>query len=602
MKANIKKNIKYILLIIFGLFMGWLLFHPRENAVQDQIRETEIATIWTCAMHPQIRMDEPGKCPICGMDLIPLGQAGGADIDPAAIMLTNEAAELANVQTTLVTRQKPVKRLRLYGKIQADERLLQSQVAHISGRIERLLVNFTGETVNKGQALAQIYSPELVTAQQELLEAAEIKDLQPEIYQAARERLSLWKIPESQINAIESSGSIQSTVEVVSNTSGIVISKNVSNGDYIGQGSILFEIADLSKVWVMFDAYESDLSFLNRGDKLEFTVQAIPGKVFAGNIAFIDPVLDPVTRVARVRVETVNQSARLKPEMFVTGTVETGLTGLTNEIVIPKSAVLWTGPRSVVYVKEPVSKEPVFMMREIDLGPELGEGFVVSGGLKEGEEIVTSGAFSVDAAAQLEGKPSMMNPSGGVASTGHDHDTGMTDNEGATIASTKSATAANNINENDQTNVPMDFIMQLNNVYEQYLNLKNSLVKSDAGAAEKAAGGVQQALSSVDMSLLKGESHEKWMVLLEKLNSSAKAVSSSGDIETQRKAFAALSESLYNSIKMFGLVNKTLFYQFCPMADKNKVAYWLSDISEIRNPYFGDAMLTCGETKETLKF
>jgi Cu(I)/Ag(I) efflux system membrane fusion protein len=344
------------------------------------------------------------------MDLIPLNQSN-VEIDPAAVLLTKEAAQLANVETSVVTRQKPLKEVRLYGKVQADERLLQSQVAHVPGRIEKLLVNFTGEGVLKGQTLALLYSPDLITAQQELLEAAKTKQLQPEIYEAAKEKLRQWKLPESQITFIENSGNIQNNVEVVSNTNGIVTARRVNNGDYINQGTVLFDVADLSKVWVMFDAYESDLQFLHQGDKLEFTVQALPGMKFSGNIAFIDPVIDPITRVAKVRIETGNLSGRLKPEMFVTGIVKARLDEYRNMLVIPKSAVLWTGARSLVYVKQAGTDEPVFKMREIGLGPMLGNSYVITDGLMEGEEIVTQGAFSVDAEAQLEGKPSMMNPS-----------------------------------------------------------------------------------------------------------------------------------------------------------------------------------------------
>jgi Cu(I)/Ag(I) efflux system membrane fusion protein len=305
-------------------------------------------------------------------------------------------------------KQKPVKDVRLYGKVQADERLFQSQVSHVPGRIERLSVNFTGESVIKGQVLAEIYSPELVTAQQELLETVKTKQLQPELYEASKEKLRQWKLTDEQIAKIESSGVIRNNFEVVSNTAGTVTSRRVNTGDHVSQGTVLFDIADLSKVWIMFDAYESDLQFLGKGEKISFTLQALPGVNFSGNIVFIDPVIDPVTRVAKVRVETGNQSGKLKPEMFATGIVSTILNEYLDNMVIPKTAVLWTGKRSVVYVKQP-GDEPIFKLREIGLGPMLGESYVITDGLIEGEEIVTSGTFSVDAAAQLEGKPSMMN-------------------------------------------------------------------------------------------------------------------------------------------------------------------------------------------------
>ena len=410
-----QKLIYISFLLIIGLFLGWVFFHSsrKSETKHTQLTETDKNTIWTCAMHPQIRMPQPGKCHICGMDLIPLSQSGITSVDPDAIHMSKDAAQLANVLTTVVTKKKPVKEVRLYGKVQADERLFQSQTAHVPGRIERLNINFTGETVVKGQVLAEIYSPELITAQQELLETVKTKQLQPELYEASKEKLRQWKLTDKQIAKIKSSGVIQNNFEVLSNISGTVTARRVNTGDHVSQGTVLFDIADLSKVWIMFDAYESDLQFLHTGEKLSFTLQALPGIDFTGNIAFIDPVIDPVTRVAKVRIETGNQSGKLKPEMFATGIVSSTLAEYYGNVVIPKSAVLWTGKRSVVYVKQPGSEEPVFKIREVELGPMLGESYVIMNGLSEGEEVVTSGTFSVDAAAQLEGKPSMMNPMGG---------------------------------------------------------------------------------------------------------------------------------------------------------------------------------------------
>jgi Cu(I)/Ag(I) efflux system membrane fusion protein len=400
--------------LIAGLFLGWLLFHPERTAAVKPGSEEEVVkedTIWTCSMHPQIRMPEPGKCPICGMDLIPLKhtEQTAMDMDNDAIHMTPDAAQLANVETTVVTRQKPEKEVRLYGKVEPDERLLQSQVAHIAGRIENLNVNFTGETVTVGQVLGQIYSPELVTAQQELLEAARVKDVQPALYKAAREKLLQWKLTENQVSEIETTGRTRNTVDIVSNTSGVIIARKVNKGDYVTQGSILYEIADLLKVWIVFDAYESDLPFLQPGEKVSFELKAMPGVNHTGKIIFIDPVIDPLTRIAGVRAEADNRDGNLKPGMFATGIVSTVLKGYDNNPVIPRSSVLWTGRRSVVYVKQIDSEDPVFKIREVELGPELGNGYLVISGLKEGEEIVTNGTFSVDAAAQLEGKPSMMN-------------------------------------------------------------------------------------------------------------------------------------------------------------------------------------------------
>ena len=425
--TNIFSN-KYLrggLLIASGLLLGWIFFH---NSAPERVETTaeihdhaaEGHDVWTCSMHPQIRKDEPGDCPICGMDLIPLKQSNTV-MDDQAIEMSESALKLAEVQTSVVTRGNVSKEVRLYGKIQADERLLKTQTAHIPGRVEQLLVNVTGENVRKGQLIAKVYSPELLTAQKELLEALQMADKYPAMLDAAREKLRLWKLSDQQIADIEKSGKVTTVFDVFATTSGIVANRKVNTGDYVSTGDVLFEMADLSRVWALFDAYESDLSWISLGQNLEFTAQAIPGKTFNGKVTFIDPVVDASSRITKVRVEVPNQGLKFKPEMFVNGIIQSKQAGSGDQLIIPQSAVLWTGIRSIVYVKLPGADHPTFKMREITLGSSMKDTYVVMDGLAEGEEIVTNGTFSVDAAAQLAGKVSMMNPAGEKVSTGHDH-------------------------------------------------------------------------------------------------------------------------------------------------------------------------------------
>lgn len=603
-KVFFNKWVGYGLLLVAGIFLGWIFFHSPWGSHDHENHQHEEAqgTIWTCSMHPQIRMDQPGKCPLCGMDLIPLvQQSSSQQTDPDAIHLTREAAALANVLTTKVTRQIPVREVRLYGKIQADERRFQSQVSQLQGRIEKLFVNFTGEQVRKGQKLAEIYSPELVTAGQELLETAKTRLQQPELYEASKEKLRLWKLTDDQIEDIESSGSIITSFEVLSSTSGTVTNRRVNTGDYVSRGTVLFDIVDLSNLWVMFDAYETDLPFVRPGVKVKFTVQAIPGTEFTGKISFIDPVIDPVTRVAKVRVETSNNSGRLKPEMFASGIVLADLEEYRNDIVIPKSAVLWTGKRSIVYVRDQNTEEPVFKLRNIGLGPVLGDSYVVTDGLSEGEEIVTNGAFSVDAAAQLEGKPSMMNPEGGNTNTM----TGMdmtADNMNAGSDDTNNNMDMKTARSAAGIKPGIDFIMQLNKVYDRYLILKNAFVDSDATGVIKAAEELGKSIDETDINLISGDAMDEWMKLQPDLRKQILQVMSSENLKGQREEFSGFNDVFYMVIKTFGLTGKTVYYQYCPMMNDNKGAYWLSEEKDIRNPYYGDEMLTCGETRETLEF
>lgn len=407
MKTILKHNaFQLSITLIIGLFVGWLLFH--EHNPEHTHASEDSTTIWTCSMHPSIKQDHPGICPLCAMDLTPLHTESDdkGSWNEGSIHLSPEALQLANVATSVVSRQAPVKELRLYGKVQLDERFVRTQTAHLSGRIEQLFVNFTGETVKKGQLLALINSPDLIAAQQELLEAAAIKNQQPQLFEAAKTRLRQWKLSDRQIDDIVRTGQVKTNMEIHAESEGIVTAKRVNTGDYVSAGSVLYDVANLSQVWILFDAYESDLPFLQTGASISFTLEALPGTKMQSTIKFIDPMVDPTNRVSKVRVEINNSSGRLKPEMFATGIVKANLDRYKNALVIPSTAILWTGKRSVVYVKQ---DEGVFALRDVELGPKLSNSYVILEGLEEGEEVVTEGAFSVDAAAQLQDKPSMMN-------------------------------------------------------------------------------------------------------------------------------------------------------------------------------------------------
>jgi len=593
--------VKASLLVIAGLFLGWLIFHHSETTVKTneeavhEHSETE-HQIWTCAMHPQIRKDEPGDCPICGMELIPL-QSSNTEIDDQAIEMSESAMKLAEVQTSIVSKGSTSKDILLYGKIQVDERLQQSQTAHVPGRIEELMINVTGEQVKKGQLIAKIYSPELVTAQKELIESLSLKDKYPAMVEASREKLRNWKLSDQQISEIEQSGKVTSTVDIFANTSGIVSNTKVNEGDYISKGAVLFNVVGLSKVWAVFDAYESDLPWISMNQAVYFTTQAIPGKTFSGKISFIDPIVDPITRVVRVRIELGNQGLALKPDMFINGTIHSSLKGKDEQLTIPQSAVLWTGTRSVVYVKIPGTETPSFKMREITLGAAMKETYVVAEGLAEGEEIVTNGTFSVDAAAQLAGKTSMMNPEGGDSGAGKmpGMDMGSGSQPGSKTAQSSEV----------MTMEPVDadpaFKEQLTSVYETYLKMKDAFVATDARKVSREAEKVEKSIQSVKMELLKGDAHMAWMDQLKTLNSAIGTIAKSADIEKQRLEFARFNLAFYKSLKIFGLANDSAYYQYCPMANGDKGAYWLSETKEIRNPYFGDEMLSCGEMRETIK-
>lgn len=601
---------KYVLLgatLFIGFLLGWLIkpsnHHPdsyRDESSEHQhngatysstIGQTE-NQIWTCSMHPQIRMNEPGQCPICGMDLIP-AEGGTTAENPMALEMTEDAMKLANIQTTLVgsENQPGAREIRLNGKVQADERKVYVQSSHIPGRIEQLNVNFTGEPVSRGKVLATVYSPELVTAQQELLQADKIKATQPELFIAAKNKLKNWKLTEVQINRILENGKPIERFPILSDVNGIAVEKKVNLGDYVQRGTPVYEIADLSSVWVQFEVYESDLPWVKVGDKVTYTLSSLPGEKFEGTVSFIDPVIDPQTRVALARIEVKNAAGKFKPEMFATGILKNeAKAASTPSLVVPKSAVMWTGERSVVYVKTQTDKKVYFALREVVLGASFGDAYEVKSGLENGEEIVTYGTFTVDAAAQLAGKPSMMRPEGGAAMTGHNHG-GMDMDAKPTNGETTTKT----------TTLSKEAKAAVEKLVDQYLQLKNALVKDNFAEADKQVKALQKAFSETNMGLFTGQSHNKWMDYQNRMQAQTTQFLQTKSIDEARTVFLALSNIMIEMTYDFGPFTQTFYVQYCPMANQNKGAEWISASKNVENPYYGARMLGCGEVTKTIQ-
>lgn len=390
------------------------------------------AELWTCSMHPQIKLPRPGRCPICGMALVPVETR--AETHPRRLTMTEEAARLADIETSPVLRRPVAKEVRMVGKVAYDETRLGVIAAWTGGRIEKLYVDYMGAAVRKGQPLAELYSPELVSAQAELIEAVRaaremgpegdslLRRMSGETADAARTKLRLLGLKPDQIAAIEKRGEASERITVRAPAAGVVTERMAVEGMYVSAGEALFKVADLSRVWVMLAAYETDLAWLRVGQTATFVAANLPGERFEGRIAFIDPVLDPMSRTARVRVEAENREGRLKPETFVDAVVKTGrLESDEAPLTIPATAPLLTGERAVVYVRVPDAATPTFEGRVVALGPRAGDAYIVREGLREGEEVVTRGAFRIDSDLQIRARPSMMTPEGGVPAPAHRH-------------------------------------------------------------------------------------------------------------------------------------------------------------------------------------
>lgn len=445
---------------------------PTATPEQEEAVSAAGAQWWTCSMHPQVRRQKPGRCPICFMDLIPAGRPVEAGAS-AAYSLSQEAAALLNVETSAVERRFVTAEVRLVGMVDYDETRLGYITAWVPGRIERMYADYTGIRVQKGDHMVDLYSPELLTAKEELRRAASamsklpanapevLRDTANSTFHAARSKLLRWGLSEQQLEETERGKSTSDIITIYAPASGTVIARNGREGMYVETGSLIYTIADFSVVWVKMDAYESDLAWLHYGQPVQFSAEVYPGEVFTGQIAFIDPILNEATRTAKVRVNVPNRDGRLKPGMFVRATVHSqvalggrvmdpGLAGKwispmhpeiirdgpgpcpvcgmplvraedlgyvsagaadkDKPLVIPASAPLITGKRAVVYVQNPDTHEPTFEGREVALGPRAGDYYLVERGLQEGERVVTRGNFMIDSALQIEAKPSMMNP------------------------------------------------------------------------------------------------------------------------------------------------------------------------------------------------
>ena len=637
-----------LVLIVGALMLGYSMGQPSETETEasigghDHTTDTVAADEYTCSMHPSVRLpDADAKCPICFMDLIPVaaGSQDGGDL----LTLSESAVALSRIETMKAGRFFPSAEVRLYGKLGYDETSVARISAYFPGRIDRLFVNYVGVTVNEGDHLAEMYSPELLAAFEELRQAKKsldqsesasdfMRDTARQIMDASREKLRLFGISQEQIARVEGGEFDSDQLTVYSPIGGVVTRLAAREGDYLETGDRIATVANLSRLWLDLEAYESDLPLLRWGLPITFTVEAHPGEVFEGRVSFIEPMVDDRTRTAAVRVAVDNTDGRLNPGMFATAiarpkvaadgvvvsddlagkwvcpmhpTIVLDLAGscdicgmdvvsaeslgivgdpslVETPLVIPRSAVLFTGTRSIVYVRVVDQEEPTYEGRVVQLGPLAGNFYTVRTGIDEGEDIVVHGAFRVDSAMQLLAKPSMMMPGGGRGGTIHNHGGDDFDLSSKDTEST----------------APNSFIEGLDPVYGAYLNAQERLADDDLGGFLEAVIDLNTSIISVNTSGLSGESLGLWTQSSKQLSVGLDGA----DIEVARHKFEMMTAGVMALQDRFGNPRgETLHVAFCPMAFDFKGAQWIQRGTEINNPYFGDAMLRCGEIQEMLE-
>ncbi|GAA5224873.1 hypothetical protein GCM10025777_55040 [Membranihabitans marinus] len=547
--------------------------HIHGNMGEDLDNET----IYTCSMHPQIRQSEPGQCPICGMDLIPLEQNSSDGAEGYGLKMTPESVQMANIQTAIIGSSKGeiADSIEVYGQIVNDETKSSRIVSHLSGRIDKLYVNYIGDKVNKGQRIASIYSPTLMSIHREILEAKKLEDISPGLLEAAKNKLKVMNISQAVIDQLLTTTEIQSYYDLMSEHSGIVSQKIMAEGDYVSPGSVLLEVNDLTKVWAHFDVYESDLAKFKVGSTIEFKISSQPKAVYKARISFIDPTINPQTRIVTVRAEINNSGLNLKPGMFLRGKVKQY--HKSSGLIVPTSAVMWTGKRSVVYIKDQTSVSPSFEYREVELGSKTSKGYDIVGGLAPGEEVVVNGSFVIDAAAQLANKSSMMNKN--ISIKGQEVIHSIPDYTDETTEEHKAV---------------------LKNMVENYLIIKDGLVKDDVNASRSGVQLLIKTVENISLPKINNEVLLHWNKSINDIEISLQKMSTSDDLSEIRTLFEGLSSSLIYSLKVFGISEGKYLIQHCPMVNNNMGGDWLSIDTAIRNPYYGNDMLTCGENIEEI--
>ena len=578
------------LVLIVGLVLGASLVrlgscgasegnHTEHTHPPDQ----SVETTWTCAMHPQIRKSEPGQCPICGMDLIPISSGDDRGARSAnRVVLSERAQALAQLRTTQVRRQADAAAdLRLLGRFEPNETTLKTVTAWTGGRIDRLHVNVTGERVRSGQVIATLYSPEVFAAHQDLLVAKrQVERMQSSpaasrqaagaALEAARERLRLLGVPDDQLARMEGQDRPTRAVGIRSPFSGTVIERLATEGAYVSTGTPLYRVANLTSLWLQLDAYENDLSRLSVGQAVRVTVEAIPGEEFEGKVTFIEPTLDPRLRTAKVRVQVDNRDGRLRPGMFAEATVTTrDAAGQPSPLVVPKTAPLFTGRRAIVYVQVRAGDRVAYEPRTVRLGPRLGDVYPVVAGLSEGDRVVTRGAFALDADLQIRGGASMM-------ASADDREDGAWDSVITLSPAQRRA---------------------LSPVVSAYLDVQAALADDSLERAQAAAAALAKAVQGVDLKR-PNQAQAAWSAISGALRKHSQHVAIADSLEGAREGFEHLSEAVIELLSRFGNpVDHALSLAFCPMATGSDGALWIQQGSEIDNAYFGASMLTCGEIR-----
>lgn len=573
------RGLGVVLAVLAAFVLGlWLSGGGEPPQRGDVTSESAKGTIWTCSMHPQIRLPEPGQCPICGMDLIPLGEAGETQEKDRRVSLSPDAIKLAEIRTAEVNRGATTDELRLLGRLEYDETAVRTITSWVGGRIDRLYVSAVGARVGAGQAIAEVYSPEVYAAHQDLIlarkQTRKMKDALPvarsaadAALEAARQRLRLLGIKDDTLEGMEKAEAPAQSIQIRSPFGGTVLEQMINQGAYVATGTPLFRIAALGRIWVQLDAYETDLPRIRLKDVVTIQVASFPGEEFEGKVTFIDPVLDPQSRTAQVRIEVPNKKGRLRPGMFAEAVIHVPEGEYPESpLVVPESAVLFTGERSVVFVQVVGAEKPTYEAREVQVGPRAGNVYPVVTGLESGERVVIQGAFALDAELQIQGGNSMMTMPDDLT-RGRD----------------------------GPFTLPAKELARLAPVIEAALSLHVALSKDDLAAADQGFSKLGKAAQATTLSTPPA-AVTRWGHLRNDIARGSEHGARAKNLAQARKSYEAVGLALIEVLRRYGNpLDSSVHLAHCPMAFDGKGADWLQSAEHVENPYFGPKMPGCGD-------
>ena len=573
---------------------GWFAAKRPSATAQKPDRGERRVLFYQSAMHPWIKSDKPGKCTICGMDLVPVYEGDkGFDVSEGLVALSSNSIHVINVQTDEVRRQPLRRTLRVAGTIDDDDTRHRILSAYADGRIDKLFVNYVGAEVVEGQPLATLYSPMLLTAEREyvsLLKNASsstgLRDEHAKLVGAAALRLKRLGLSDEQIAALPLKSENDLHTEILAPVTGTVVAREIYAGQYVREGDKLFEIADFSTMWLKFDAYERDLPWLKIGQAVEVSTPAVPGKAYSASITFIDPNLNDPTRSAKVRVEIPNSIVEkegrnvreLYHRLYAEAIVKVDVPDV---LAVPRSAVLMPGRQPVIYVDKGGGS---YERRRVKLGRAGDDLREVLDGVSQGERIVTSGNLLIDAQAQL-------NLSGGT--DGHDHGaTGVTPSKPAPPASSAdpSVHGSTSLDQNQQK-IAREFLAAADTV-------RAALSDDDLAAFNQNAAKLHDIVPRL---LNAFDSASAWQPAIAKIEAGAH-LEQAADLKAARKAFHELSKAVVEFVRKLR-AQQTEFgalkvYE-CPMLKQAfpgapAKGQWIQLEAPLRNPYFGAEMIDCG--------